>query len=126
MISFIIISLLAYLFISMSVNSGNVKGFHEELGYTDEEGNEDVSTIIDYCHNTLSTSTLPSELDLNNCDVVMTGLVTLCQDHSAVFSSCLDSRLQDYILTRSLSDKTVDLKELLNLFEEYSISRDIV
>jgi hypothetical protein len=100
--------------------------FHQELEYTDTEGNEDVSKIIDYCNTLLDSANTSLDMELNTCDVVMVGLRTLCLTHSNTFLSCADPRLEAYITDRNIADAQLDLRELLNLFDEYSISRDVV
>jgi hypothetical protein len=99
----------------------NVKAFHLEAGITDEEGNQDVESIISFCDSILSSQATPTT-NLNTCDVTMVGINTLCEDHGIVFSSCSDPRLQIYLSDRNLLAQRLDLQELLNLFDEYRIS----
>jgi len=56
----------------------------------------------------------------------MVGLKGLCLTHSNAFPSCADPRLEAYLVSRNIADAQLDLRELLDLFDEYSISGDVV
>ena len=119
--SFTVLILTILLSVFQLILIDHAKAFHLETGITDEEGNQDIESIITFCDSILSSQATPIT-NLNTCDAAMVGINTLCEDHSSVFSSCSDPRLQVYLSDRSLLAQRLNLRELLDLFNEYRIS----